>query len=611
MKRFFLSKTNIILTFALVLVVCAIAFLSNRLINNDKKSIVPDFYESSRNDVVEWCNSFKNGSPCVIKEDYSDLVENGKLISQSIKPGEKIVDNITFIYSKGKLININVPNNDGELRIEDIEKWALNNNIELPINYIEENDEVVAKGYILLIDPLIVTNDTNAITIHVSIGTPISEDGTIEIKSEIFNGLKPRKLELKAQELGLIPNHDKNKDVHSKKIPVGYIVWHGSGTYEKDETINYGLSLGPDLESIIVDAGDFIGKTEDEFIELVKKFENGKLVATHVEDRDDYSSTIKEGSIVWHGSGEYEDGEKISYGLSLGKDTRIIVNSGEYVGLTYEEFEKTVKGFGTKGLVPNHVNSDSSSHEDDYSDSIAKGSILWHGFGEYEDGEKISYVLSKGPAPTVVVGSFANKTEDELLSFINSNKLSVGKRTEEYSSEIASGKIIRNDSGNIKQGKAINYVVSKGTAILVADYAGKDESELVSFLNNNELKSSRSEEYSNSFNAGLIIRNDSGNYGKGDTIRYVVSKGPKPVEKYHIMLAMYYPQNIDSYDEMVSYLKNNSFKDFTNVTYSGEESDKTAGIILKIEVNGRSDYSDGDYPADTPIKIVISTGLRS
>ena len=60
-------------------------------------------------------------------------------------------------------------------------------------------------------------------------------------------------------------------------------------------------------DKIIVDKGDYVGKTVAEFEEAVKKL---TLNPYHDTEKDEYSDNVKKGSIVWHGSGIYEKDEK-------------------------------------------------------------------------------------------------------------------------------------------------------------------------------------------------------------------------------------------------------------------------------------------------------------
>ena len=66
-----------------------------------KVSII-DFSTIERNAINEWCKN--NKVVCKVSDDYSDTVEKGQLISQSVKPDDKVDENSTvnIIYSLGK-----------------------------------------------------------------------------------------------------------------------------------------------------------------------------------------------------------------------------------------------------------------------------------------------------------------------------------------------------------------------------------------------------------------------------------------------------------------------------------------------------------------------------
>lgn len=78
--------------------------------SNDKKSYVEkkkkqvevtDFSTISKDEASSWCDN--NNLKCNIKEDYSDEVEAGKLISQSVEKGSKVDEDseINVVYSLG------------------------------------------------------------------------------------------------------------------------------------------------------------------------------------------------------------------------------------------------------------------------------------------------------------------------------------------------------------------------------------------------------------------------------------------------------------------------------------------------------------------------------
>lgn len=70
--------------------------------NKKVEVTVIDFAQMSTSDIEEWANN--NKIEITIKEDYSDSVEKGGIISQSVNSGEKIYqgDKVTITYSLGE-----------------------------------------------------------------------------------------------------------------------------------------------------------------------------------------------------------------------------------------------------------------------------------------------------------------------------------------------------------------------------------------------------------------------------------------------------------------------------------------------------------------------------
>ena len=341
-----------------------------------------------------------------------------------------------------------------------------------------------------------------------------------------------------ANSLGLKPNHKSEKDTYSDTVAKGSIVWHGYGTYEKDETFNYGLSLGKkdgsSSDEIVVKQNAYVAYTEDNFIKTANSL---GLKPNHKSEKDAYSDTVAKGSIVWHGSGTYVKNETFNYGLSLGKkaDSSIYVNSGAYVGKSESEFQKIATNLGLKA---NH-----STSRDAYSDTVAKGYIVWHGSGTYVSGETFNYGLSLGKSSDgkVTVSDKSGSTESSFKSYIEGLGLVLGTRSTAYSDSIKEGYLISNDTGSFSKGSKVNYTVSLGK---------KTEA------------------------TGYVMR----------------------PEKYQVS---------DTYDATKSAMQS-YLSVFTNVEYIGVSSNKGVGRLERIEVGDYgSTYSADYYPVSTPIKVYI------
>ena len=627
------KSVSISLIVVLLILIGALGFFSYKLIFDEKKVLVPDFTDKTREEILTWCNGFEN-SPCKFDNDYSDTIPEGKLIYQSISADEELGDEISFIISLGKKMELVLPTLNEKTTKETIENWIKENSVVNPVEYTEIFDDEVEKGIVVKISPATITNTTDKISVTISKGADETKKeetktGDIEVLGGKYVGLTEEKFIAKAKELKLTPNHKESKDAYSADIEKGKIVWHGSGDYVKDEIFNYGLSLGSDGESIVVKKGDYVGKSLDEFKKICEEL---GLVPEHSEKfADDYSTTIEKGNLDWHGEGTYVKGEVIHYTLSLGpKDGKqegpFEIAAGQYYGKTLEEFTKLMNNLCLK---VEH----SEARKDDFSDKYEKGTITWHGAADdFMPGETIHYTISLGKKDAggssdtgyvhIDLGTYVGYTYADFEKAVKALGVNPRHRTEwdDYSSTIPKGNIIKNGTGDYKKNDAsdpISYGLSLGPkedvkTVNVVSYAGKSETDFKSYLSNSNLKAgTRTESYSDTVNSGLLISNDTGTKDEGSYINYVVSKGKEPEATASIMKASKYQnyQVENSYSGTVNNLQNGPFASFANVTYEGFKEDNpshTTGIIKEILVNDSSSYTEGDYPTKTTkVKIVI------
>ena len=610
MKSFFANKMNILLTFLLTTLLVALGFCGYKLISNNKKVYVPDFSLKSEEEINTWCNSLET-NPCTITSEYSDTVEKGKLIYQSIKAEEELTDKISFIISLGKKVEL--PTIDENTTKQTIDDWLSTNGFK-NILYIEEYSDTVVTGNIIKVECADLNDINSEVKVFISKGKNVTPEDTFDVEYGTYIGLSQSKFEEAVSKIGLKATHDSSKDAYSSTIDEDLVVWHGSGEYVKDEAIRYGLSLGVDPNAITVEPETYVGKTLEEFKDAVSKLGSKGLTPKHKESRDSYSDAIAKGNIVWHGSGTYEEQEEISYGLSLGKEDsdEIVVSSGTYVGKTFDEFKELVSKLGDTGLVPKYKESRNA-----YSDTIAKGSIVWHGSGTYEDGEEISYGLSlgkKGSTSTntetyVEYGTYIGKTEAEMLADIatlTTNGLTPNhghsKHKDEYSDTYAKGTVIWHGSGSYEDKEQFNYTLSLGKkdssssdeiVVTSGTYVGKTFDEfksLVSKLGTSGLtpkhKESR-DSYSDTIAKGSIVWHGSGTYEEGEEISYGLSLGPNTVKVNVVSYAG------KSESEFKTYLSNNGL---TVGTRTEQSSDTVAsGYIISNDTGSKSQGSSVNY----------------
>lgn len=530
------SKSNIVLIIILCLLIGALGFFGYKAIVSDDKILVPDFSNSTREEVNVWCNSLQT-NPCSFSNDYSDTVEKDKVIYQSITPDEELGDSISFIISLGKKINIQAPAIDKNTTKESIKEWANKNSI-TNINFINETNEEIEKGMIIRIEPQIIESLDTVVNVYISSGKKPSD--SINVEYNTYTNISVSDFEFKVKALGLKAKHAEEKDDFSETIEKGKIVWHGSGEYVKDEEIRYGLSKGKKADTIVVSKGMYVGLTVEQFKETTSKLGAKGLKAKHVEDYDAYSSTIEKGLIVYNGFGEYENEEDISYGISLGKkDNSTIISYGTWLGKNVDTITADAKALN---LGVNH-----KTEKDEYSDTIEKGLIVWHGSGEYEKDEKINYGLSLGPeedtneSADIVVkeGTYVDKTYVEFETAVKALGL-VPKHREEWDVKDTSkpaNTIARNGYGTYVEGENISYGLYVGnesdtTNIVITSkqYVGKTYEEFKKIVEALGLKSEHSTVYtddpSETIPAGSIDWHGAGTYEKGEVIHYTLSTGP-------------------------------------------------------------------------------------
>lgn len=429
----------------IIIILCAaMSLVSLCACSSKKATIVPDFTGHDVAEVYEWCGSIPEKYACEVSYTDGNGVERDQVIEQSVKGGSRLESDISFKISNGAYPEITVLHITEKTEKADVEAWKESSGL-VDLTYVEEYSDSVAKNHVIRIEPSSGIHQDTKVTAYISKGKekpPVPESTDIEVKFGDYIGITVEEFEQKAKALGLKPNHNASRDKFSADVKFGNIVWHGSGTYVKDEIFNYGICIN----EIYVSAGQFVGNTEDLFIENAKKL---SLKPTHISGRDAYSTKIDKGDVVTHGYGVYEKDEEFKYGLSLGAAK---VQSG-YEGASEEVLINYLSSMGLKGKKAVAT-----------SETVAAGRVISYNCGKYSTGDSVSYVVSAGPEPKVDVPDFTGKSEAELLDFLKKNGLLAGERTTQ-SYLMPEGTIISNDTGTMKKGSSVRYVVSTGPVV--------------------------------------------------------------------------------------------------------------------------------------------------
>lgn len=431
---------KILLVLLLLLAVCGCAEKENE---DSPAVIVEQFVGHDVHDVYEWCAGLDEKYSCEISYVENSDYDKDVVCSQSVTAGNRLKDDVIYFeVANGSMSEIALPYITPEVTKSDIEVWKKASGIKF-LYYAYEVSEEVEKNHVIRMEPYMNVTKMTPVTVYLSSGTAKPVSNTVEVEFGDLLGLSVADFEKKVKGMGLVPNHQANRDKYDPDVKLGDVAWHGSGVYERGETMNYGLCIN----QITVTPGQYVGKTEDDFSKTVKKL---TLKPVHITDRDAYSATVERGNVVTHGNGVYVENEEIKYGLSYGP---AVVQKG-YEGATEEAFLNYLSKLGLKD--------DRKTH---HSEEIPAGLIMSYNRGNYSSGDYVTYYVSLGPEDVYIdVPDFSGKDESRLLDFYSSNGILVGKRSEE-NSLIGKGSIVRNDHGKMKAGDKANYTVSLGPVV--------------------------------------------------------------------------------------------------------------------------------------------------
>ncbi|MBR3227898.1 MAG: PASTA domain-containing protein, partial [Erysipelotrichaceae bacterium] len=153
MKRLFSNKLNILLTLMLILILAGLIVLAINLMGLGHKVIIAeDFSGKTVAQVSEWISEKElSEDRYTFTYEYDEEIPENQLIYQSVKAGEEIKENISFVFSKGKdpaknTIKVNVPD-FADYSEEDIRKWADDNKVSVNIDY--SYSDTVTRGKVI------------------------------------------------------------------------------------------------------------------------------------------------------------------------------------------------------------------------------------------------------------------------------------------------------------------------------------------------------------------------------------------------------------------------------------------------------------------------------
>lgn len=97
-----------------------------------------DFTSKTQTEAEKWCQ--ENNVNCEVKEKFSDTIENGKIISQSVENGQELTDDTTIVFEVSIGAGIKIPNyskvsSDEAQELSDKVKLKIKNVYNMNVSY--------------------------------------------------------------------------------------------------------------------------------------------------------------------------------------------------------------------------------------------------------------------------------------------------------------------------------------------------------------------------------------------------------------------------------------------------------------------------------------------
>lgn len=589
-KEMFKDKTILGLGIALLVTVVIILVLVFTKMDFKHETVMVDVSKLKQNEIIEWYKKeFSNDENIEFTKEYSETVNKDDVISQSIKAGEKINKDtkIKIVISKGSDPNLEIKLPDfvkENYNKEKIDKFFQDNKFN-DVTYEYEISEL-EKDMVIKVNVSDKAKRSDLILVTLSIG---DDEELIDVTVPDFS----------TYSLANARAWGKSNRI---SIRVNYVF---SNTHEEGKIISQSVSANETVKggsTITLQVSNGKGVTIDDLAGMTFK-EADKWsddVGVYIKPIYVYHDTIKEniviktdpkpGSIV-------AKGDVIDLYVSKGVDPQnITVEVEDRVGSSEKEFLDYISSLELKA-------SKSTSY---YSDTIQSGSVMSHTTGKIKMSQIVEYNLSLGKY-NLNVADFEGRTKAQANQVINSANALKANVKLEISETVNSDNYAKDVLFNCKiDGNKVACVLSNGSLAVVANFVGQNKTE--DFTHNNvnykivfdtEHKDGTTygEVYAQSQKEGTRVEN-------GTTVELYVRIGSE--QKAQISRPEIYSNLSNSYEETERILRENLGM-FKNLVIQRDDNAKLGnGKIVKMTVNGSTDFESGMYPLSTEIVVVVS-----
>lgn len=362
-----------------------------------------------------------------------------------------------------------------------------------------------------------------------------------------------------------------------------------SGVVKRGDVILVKVSAGDDLSQIVANVPDLTSYS----LNNAKAWASSNAITLEIEYviKDGYDV----GDIV---SQSIAENTQISGGSTI-KIEVIGVKVPDVVGLSQSSAVSSVRNAGLSTKI-----------SEEYSSVVDKGNVIRTSPAASTivgESSQVTLVISKGPNPADVYVNVENKagmSESSFKSYITGLGLSSpSKSGSYYDDNIAKGSVITNTSGKVNLLASISYELSVGAYQLdpsaFNNLSLNDAKNKVNSENNKRAGISFSYDTVNASEYGVSAGKvfDCTANGKKLTCKY-------GVEYYYIggEYALYEtPGDLDATINKI----NHSLSHFDLQIIKQSNSATLKGTIISITVNGKSNYTPGDYPASTKVIVYV------
>ena len=546
------NKQSKIITISsiLLLIYFGVSFINIKPTTSNVLTMV-DLHGKSLTKAIKWA---KDNKVKLIEEyEYSDMVDEYNIISQSIPVGEKIKKELTVSVSEGAnpLKEVMIPNMvswDSEKVIEFVKNNYLSN---VGVEYIESD-----KAYDTVISQSVTGSmrRDERLDLVFSLGEEVSFD---EVKLIDFTNMSKFEVQLymKKNQLNYEEANDFSKDV-KRGLAFKQSVEAGTMVPIHGDNIVVTFSSGPEVK-----IPDFTKYTLEELTEWAIK----NRIKLSISDK--YDDTIEENKII---SSNYNVGDIVEQGSLL----KVLVSRGSLKMPKFNSLDEFYDWANTYEIP--------YEEEHQFSDTVKAGEVISYSYktGEaIKNNDSIIVVISDGVAATVpdLIGD--SKT-------VATNKLKKANLNYNF--------VYKNSSKNketvIKQSIAAGSSVSSNITITVTLSNGKGES----IINN------RNNTVNN--NTSSNTNNNNNNNNQNNNPQEVVEKTCTPCTITGLRSVYTNSDNANSFEKMAAALRNKITSQCPGITVN-ILGDTTSTLSPGEPVSG---FSGGDTDSCQTITITIA-----